>query len=483
MIKLNVDCLYLIVSELSQNHKSLHSCILVNREWCRLVVPMLWMKHTWYSCLNYEAKKKLYNIMLSFLSSTSKQLLLDNNIKIPLSILSKPPLFNYISFCNFPDYSHVENIMKITFENEFDKWEENQKNLLKQEIYKLFVSQCKNIKKLLLKTSQPLFSFPGASICFSQLYSLYINLKFVNSDTLYKAKQICKNLNELVIFISQCNRLISLIDAQRNLQCVTIKFSDDEFDFDSKELGKALAKKSDTINDLDLDSIRIIPPSFLISFVNLKSISINSCYYRKEYIKEEIELQQYLAISEFKKLQKLYVRTHLSCFKELAMLIEKTEGNILSVCISSENIAKDAGVLIKAISNHCPKIKYLTISITPKDFIYVKLLLNCKYLTSLDLCGEKNFEDEDNNNNNIGDELLNILTKYSPKTLTKISINKYWKYSIDALERFFESIRGRTLSNFKIYPNVEDVTEDYKAVVKRYIDEGVIKKTNFWLKY
>ena len=58
---------------------------------------------------------------------------------------------------------------------------DNKRNLLKQEIYKLFVSQCKNIKYLWWETSQRLPLFPGASTCFSQLYNLHIDLDIVNS--------------------------------------------------------------------------------------------------------------------------------------------------------------------------------------------------------------------------------------------------------------------------------------------------------------
>ena len=44
-------------------------------------------------------------------------------------------------------------------------------NILTQEIYKLFVSQCKNIEELRWRTLQSLSLFPGALTCFSQLYS------------------------------------------------------------------------------------------------------------------------------------------------------------------------------------------------------------------------------------------------------------------------------------------------------------------------
>src|ERR1051325_3470795 len=105
MIKLNVDCLSLIFNEL-QNKKSLYSCLLVNKEWCQLVIPILWKKYSWYH--NYEAGKKPFNTILSCLPSFSKQCLSDNDIELPSS---KLPLFNYVSFCKFPRAEIIHKIV------------------------------------------------------------------------------------------------------------------------------------------------------------------------------------------------------------------------------------------------------------------------------------------------------------------------------------------------------------------------------------
>ena len=76
------------------DRNSLHSCLLVNKEWCNIVVPILWNRYSWS-----KSEKKLFNIILSCLPSSSKQLLSDNDIKLPSTIILKPSLFNYISFC------------------------------------------------------------------------------------------------------------------------------------------------------------------------------------------------------------------------------------------------------------------------------------------------------------------------------------------------------------------------------------------------
>ena len=42
MLRLNKDVLFLVIEELQNDRKSLHSCLLVDRTWCEATVPILW---------------------------------------------------------------------------------------------------------------------------------------------------------------------------------------------------------------------------------------------------------------------------------------------------------------------------------------------------------------------------------------------------------------------------------------------------------
>jgi hypothetical protein len=478
MIKLNTDCLNLIFNELQQDKNSLHSCLLVNKEWCNIVVPILWKEVSWY--IEGKSEKKLFNTILSCLPLTSKKLLIDNKIKLPN--LKERPIFNYIRYCEFPEAEIVDNIVEMVFEefNIENFNNDNKRNLLEQEIYKLFISQCEEIKELSWETSQPLPLFPGALKCFSRLNILDIDMEYVKSKAIYEMGKITKNLNELFIenYYQEEPGLISLIDAQKNLKSVSFYSNKDNKKGNFKELSKAIARKKDTINNINLTSINIITPSSLITLNNLKFISI---YNKEKYdnTKEEIkEFQKYLSISEFPKLEYL-LTNRLSCFKEISMLIEKTKGNILKVEISDSNKkSKNTGMLIKAISINCPRIKILSTYLEPIDFIQVKLLLlNCKYLESLRFYSLN----INNENDNIGDELLDILTKYSPNSLTRIRISGSWKYSINIFDRFFDSCRERILSYFAIIPDniINYIKYDHRLIIRKYINEGVIKSSNY----
>ncbi|CAG8711856.1 hypothetical protein GLOIN_2v1791280 [Rhizophagus irregularis DAOM 181602=DAOM 197198] len=180
---------------------------------------------------------------------------------------------------------------------------------LEQELYKLYISQCNNIKELSWRTSQPILVIIPRS---------------------FNIRPTCKELSE------------------------------------------ALERKGNTINKLNLRSVRIIPPSFLTSLTNLKKITIYSIYDSDEDTKEEF--QNYLAISEFQ----ILCLNRLSCFKRIC----------------------NFRMLIKTISNNnCPNIEQLSTYLVPEDFDYVKsLLLNCKNLIYLGLNSLDYFTDMNDEN-------------------------------------------------------------------------------------
>jgi hypothetical protein len=163
------------------------------------------------------------------------------------------------------------------------------------------------------------------------------------------------------------------------------------------------------------------------------------------------------------------------------LLIEKTKGNLSHVDIYNVDrvFAKNTGMLIKAIAENCPNIKLLFTYLEPKDFIHIKtLLINCRYLKTIRFDSLELFVEE--NDNNIGDELLDILILFSPKTLDDITVSKGWKFSINAFERFFESCRGRPLHYFYMICHGKNyITEEHKILAKQYIEEGVVKYSSF----
>src|SRR6266498_5105205 len=92
MSKLNRDVLYLIFKELQDDKNVLYSCLLVNKTWCEIIIPILWNDPWKY--LNKGKEKLLLNSIISHLSDKSK-----DNLGQEMVISYQRPIFNYISFC------------------------------------------------------------------------------------------------------------------------------------------------------------------------------------------------------------------------------------------------------------------------------------------------------------------------------------------------------------------------------------------------
>src|SRR5437763_1210889 len=176
MSKLPADCLNEIFEYLEEDKISLRSCLLVNRLWCEISVRILWR-----SIRNY-------NTLIACLPTESKEILHKNGI-----ITSKPPMFNYASFC--------KNLSVDEVNAEIGKFLKNQQSasndnlyMLTHEIFKLLMNQISSLKRLTLRWTLyniPKFtSFPGANNCLKDLTEFHCKS---NSDSkiFYQLSQLC----------------------------------------------------------------------------------------------------------------------------------------------------------------------------------------------------------------------------------------------------------------------------------------------------
>jgi hypothetical protein len=99
----------LIFEELKDDKMTFFSCLLVNRTWCEMIIPILW-KDPW-KFLKFEREKSLFNVIISHLSDESR-----NNLRKFLKNSYKRPLFNYISFCKNLDLYYIKKIIDTSID-------------------------------------------------------------------------------------------------------------------------------------------------------------------------------------------------------------------------------------------------------------------------------------------------------------------------------------------------------------------------------
>ena len=143
MSQLTADCLYEIFEYLENENETLRSCLLVNRSWCEIAVRILWSDVHDYCSLNIRT-------LISCLPNESKEILHKNGIPI-LTPTSKPPMFNYASFCKVLSISRVNYKIKKLLKNQQSIPYEHinsRVNIVEHELHKLFMNQISSLKKL-----------------------------------------------------------------------------------------------------------------------------------------------------------------------------------------------------------------------------------------------------------------------------------------------------------------------------------------------
>src|ERR1700722_5311371 len=144
MSQLPVDCLNEIFEYLENEGETLLSCLLVNRLWCEVAVRILWRSAWNYCPLNIRT-------LIACLPNESKEILHKNGITI-LAPTSKPPMFNYASFCKVLSIFRVNCLISKLLESQqyIPSEHINSKvNIVEHELHKLFMNQISSLKKLI----------------------------------------------------------------------------------------------------------------------------------------------------------------------------------------------------------------------------------------------------------------------------------------------------------------------------------------------
>jgi hypothetical protein len=192
---LPADCLIEIFENLEDNQSTLHSCLLVNRLWCKNSVKILWRDIGSFTKCQSSA---ILSTLIACLPNESKELLHKNQIFISTPT-SKPPLFNYVSFCKILSIYKISQII-----HEGLLIPKYKKYLVEKELYKMFMNQISSLKTLTycyyyFTNEISLTYFPGAEDCLADLSELCCD----SNNDFDKLSQICHNLQSLSIIFNR----------------------------------------------------------------------------------------------------------------------------------------------------------------------------------------------------------------------------------------------------------------------------------------
>ncbi|RGB36613.1 hypothetical protein C1646_666835 [Rhizophagus diaphanus] len=451
---------YEVIKYFRNDVLTLHSCILVNRLWCRLATQLLWENPFSVRTENYDNYIEIY---LQYLNDDFKTKLKEYNI-INNSLPSNT-LFNYSSFLKYL------NINKLIFS--VINWLEAAigDSDLVSDFIRLASDICVSLVKLFIENEVNLdvleidIKHTSFGINFDDILELILqNTNFIHNNI--------KNLNFYIGYYKENkllnNRILTIIKLHQNLKKVSLDH-DSFFSYQSLLLSKVYncSNTLSTIIFYYVDFESIINLNRIFEQLNvLESVHLINCSSLNTGF-----AQQVINLTKPLKLKSLFIQElgSISEIDSLQLLIQKS-------CDYLENFGYDCGLiyppgliqiqqamrkLFELIVKHCKNIKFLDLNINDNPIIYPALNLienikhNLNYLT---------ISIHDNNGHN--SIILQKLGKIIPFKLEYLHLYLYYIKAYD-FEVFLKSSQD-TFTKKLLISNITK-GQDILPSIKTYI--------------
>ncbi|CAG8557344.1 9819_t:CDS:2, partial [Acaulospora colombiana] len=400
-------------------------------------------------------------------SSIGKEDMIRNSHPSP----EKPPLFDYPSFCRTLTISHVGHFWN--FEEEADVIEHDYKvYLIKQELYKLFISRSPRIRRL--THTIHLTHFPGASSCLFPLVEFVCDTNLPH-DILYGMAQICKNLKKLIIkqYHDDNQALSKLIKSQTDLRHVEIDTEvecdpGDYGDYVYSNIGHALTTVAQSIRHLSLGGSRPCILMYTMKYyVNLRSIRLFHCG------EDADEMMEMLSRVNFSSLGILEVDYEAPTLLSLTKFVLNNGTNLEEIslyCLIPPD-PEHSILFNRAVAQRCRKLEFLSSFFVDTEFRDLKeILVNCTHLRGLYI--------RTGNIRLNGDTLLDMLQQFAPPQLSRLCVGGEWEFTTERLKEFLEHVWRKDGRQITIYHHYENIIDEEKEDAFEFSEEqGDIIKT------
>ncbi|GBB86016.1 hypothetical protein RclHR1_12460002 [Rhizophagus clarus] len=481
-----------VIQYFHHDYKTLHSCILVNRLWCRLTIPLLWEDPF---SIKFPKNYRFIEIYLHNINDDDKTKLSEygiNNDLLPLNTL-----FNYPSFIKCLDTQRISNSIenwaaavgttpikvqqynryslrstnlssqiltftKFVYRLIFQTFIENEVNLHSLEITMIARKEFDNFNEICeLMLQNPNF------ICNIKNFKLDFNTTTENITKLLEfLHSNCNSISSLYFLFTSCNnnyqltekRLSQIINSQKNLRKILLGFNDFPLYYSLLSLKNPYF--SNTLN------------SIIFYYVDFRNITVLTEVFNQLNVLESIHIiyclsldsrfiQQINNINKPFKLKSLFLDEILQINESLELLIQKS-GNYLEYF---GIINYESQQLLRLIIKYCRKIKFL--GPIWMDYQNINLLfnlienvaqnLNYLLIDSLDVGYDKHFSSTILQN--LG-QILPLKLEYLNLNLT-INTSDFEIFLINSQNTF---IRKLLISNIK-----KEENENIYPFVKEYI--------------
>uniref|UniRef100_U9SX95 F-box domain-containing protein n=1 Tax=Rhizophagus irregularis (strain DAOM 181602 / DAOM 197198 / MUCL 43194) TaxID=747089 RepID=U9SX95_RHIID len=355
---------YEIIKYFQNDFSTLYSCILVNRLWCHLAIPLLWE-----DTFSIEEPKNYHfiEIYLQYLEENDKEKLQDYGINKNLFPLNNT-LFNYPGFIKHLNTWDIISTIKmwVTAIRNLSTGEirnqSNQSDLLKfiyKSLFKIFIERETNLNTfdIFIFSNDDCDYFNIAFKLILQNQSFIHNIKILN----FSIYPLCINIITIIPYLKSINTIPSLnydfygYCYDHNFNKIYLSQS-----FNSQNLNYLFTsiKNSNISNTLKIITFRNISFNNISVFNELyeqlnvlESIHIIDCNSLNPFIK------QILNITKPFKLKTLFMKKELPNIDLLQLLLQKSGNYLENVSFGSLIKNESKRQSLELIIRYCMKIK------------------------------------------------------------------------------------------------------------------------------
>ncbi|RIA90726.1 hypothetical protein C1645_823026 [Glomus cerebriforme] len=437
-----IECINEIFKYFQDDKISLHSCLLVNRLWCRTIIPILWSRSFFLIQTSNNSSLSLTKIYLSFLNEEEKQL---RNYHPELYPIFKETLFNYPNFLKEIDYETIFlmvkfwvkiniNLVIVSPHSQYSSQIMNKiSNKISQSLFKMFLRNNAKINMITIKSFKDNPDLPYIPnieeffiSSFSNLKSFHfsINLPFhtlPNTYSLLKSlSKTCNTLSHLFID-SYFNKdddddkeeiFFNMIKIQKNIKKLIINPHGNI----PKSILNLIINQSSLvlIHFIETKFFRSFPFEILSNCNNLKFLLIVNCY---EYNTSSNNNSQFtISSNDIKcKIDILHLKNNHFLPLTISNLIQLSGINLSTLCLDRTT---SYIILSKPLSIHCPNITHLILTLDSSNFFQSiqSIISNLK----LNYFGIRSF--------GWTNELISVLGNYLPISLKYLELSCFFDY-------------------------------------------------------
>ncbi|CAB4381305.1 uncharacterized protein OCT59_004030 [Rhizophagus irregularis] len=484
---LPIECLEEIIKNL--DYKSLHSCILVNCLLSAIAVRYLWKFPFGYF---KEPNKLIIQTYLSCLPESSKLILHENGIEIPLftSSQSYKPTYNYPSFIR----KICIKSLFITTETLFEKYERTSVLLIVRELCKLFIANSVKIERLELTFDHsslknipkdyPVYdwylllpTFPGAKESLSNLKELILDSNFDQRGILFALSEICHKIEYLDIYYDEhtINDLTieNLVKNQRNFKIFSTFLYEGNW-----SIGPSLWQHNNSLKEIIFHRVNF---NDCISLLGLaKCINLERLIFRESFNLQKELFDEFLRESNLPKLKEFSYELSFLDFDiddityDISQLLKRTDHNLkrLTFNDSFRSVQSQLWEIstpymniqsIETITLYCKNLVLIDATIMKATATpFLAALSSCKKLQELNIYLNNDVELE---------EYLPDIGKNLAKSLKVLEISTLNDFSVESLNGLLTNCKARLSTLNLLYSRC--FNDQYLEVVVKYAREIV----------